>query len=227
MSTIRTSLTAATASFLGETLGFEPEQWQEPSLLPGWTRAHVATHVARNADAMRRIIEGTLAGRPVDLYESEARRYSDIQRGAEREPLQIQIDLDTSADLFERTLDQVRDWDMVVRLPTRETSLMRVVLDRFQEVTLHHLDLRGRFSTEDVYPVPARWLLQQAIGRLQGRDLPAVHIRSDSGVEADIGNLGTRVTVRGKDARLWAWVMGRKSDSSIPGSQGITFPVAP
>ena len=34
-----------------------------PSLLPGWTRAHVLAHVARGADAMRNLLIGAGPGR--------------------------------------------------------------------------------------------------------------------------------------------------------------------
>ncbi|NLE18275.1 MAG: maleylpyruvate isomerase, partial [Propioniciclava sp.] len=41
----------ATQALLRSTVGVEEAAWHEPSLLPGWSRAHVATHICRNADA--------------------------------------------------------------------------------------------------------------------------------------------------------------------------------
>jgi len=40
-----------------------------PSLLPGWTRAHVLAHLARNADAMRNMLAGARSGSlaPADI----------------------------------------------------------------------------------------------------------------------------------------------------------------
>jgi maleylpyruvate isomerase len=40
-------------------LGLDAEPWHEadvraPSLLPGWTRGHVLSHIARNADGITR-----------------------------------------------------------------------------------------------------------------------------------------------------------------------------
>src|SRR3954462_14673049 len=37
-------------------------QARRPSRLPRWTRGHVVTHLARNADGNRNMIEGVLAG---------------------------------------------------------------------------------------------------------------------------------------------------------------------
>src|SRR5688572_19447122 len=39
-----------------------------PSLLPGWNRAHVVAHLAANADAQRRMLEGAIAGELVEQY---------------------------------------------------------------------------------------------------------------------------------------------------------------
>ncbi len=56
----------ATQALLGDTIRLGDDQWQEPSDLPGWTRAHVATHIARNAEAFVAAVEALLAGRPAD-----------------------------------------------------------------------------------------------------------------------------------------------------------------
>ena len=51
----------------------------QPSLLPGWTRAHVLGHLARNADALVRTLEGTRRGERVPMYAGEAERAADIE----------------------------------------------------------------------------------------------------------------------------------------------------
>ncbi|MET0910545.1 MAG: maleylpyruvate isomerase N-terminal domain-containing protein, partial [Ilumatobacteraceae bacterium] len=39
-----------------------------PSLLPGWTRGHVLTHIARNADSFVRLLEAAGRGEVVTQY---------------------------------------------------------------------------------------------------------------------------------------------------------------
>ena len=39
------------------------EQLRGASLLPGWTRAHVLTHLARSSDSRRGLLEAARAGR--------------------------------------------------------------------------------------------------------------------------------------------------------------------
>ena len=39
-----------------------------PSMLPGWTRAHVLAHLARGADAMRNLLVGVRSGQGRPAY---------------------------------------------------------------------------------------------------------------------------------------------------------------
>ncbi|MEU4755514.1 maleylpyruvate isomerase N-terminal domain-containing protein, partial [Micromonospora tulbaghiae] len=41
-----------------------------PSLLPGWTRAHVLTHLARNADGFVNLLTSARTGEEIPMYAS-------------------------------------------------------------------------------------------------------------------------------------------------------------
>ena len=57
-----------------------------PSLLPEWTRGHVLTHIARNADSFVRVLEAARRGEVVTQYEGGvASRNADIEAGASRD----------------------------------------------------------------------------------------------------------------------------------------------
>ena len=57
-----------------------------PSLLPGWTRGHVLTHIARNADSFVRLLEAAGRGEVVTQYARGVEgRNADIEAGATRE----------------------------------------------------------------------------------------------------------------------------------------------
>jgi maleylpyruvate isomerase len=61
------------------------EQVRSPSRLPGWTVAHVLTHLARNADGHVRRLEGALRGEYVPRYPGgPTQRDGDIDEGARR-----------------------------------------------------------------------------------------------------------------------------------------------
>lgn len=217
----------ATQSLLRDTLTLDDADWLAPSLLPGWTRAHVATHIARNADALRRLIAAARMGDPAPLYPSARQKYNDIERGAERSGLDLHVDLDTSAGELARLCDRVEDWLVPVRLPDGEFPLSVVALIRLQELTMHHLDLRSGFSWDDVDLVPAVWLLEWMVMLMRDDlTLPAVDLVSDSGLTASLGDVGERRTVSGPDAALWAWLTGRTAGEGLTGVGGVTFSLA-
>jgi uncharacterized protein (TIGR03083 family) len=67
------------------------------SRLPGWTRGHVLTHLARNADGNRNIVEGALANQERSQYPGGAeQRVSEIKAGAGRAPQVLLDDLKDS-----------------------------------------------------------------------------------------------------------------------------------
>ena len=68
-----------------------------PSLLPGWTRAHVLAHVARNADAMRNILVGVRTGQDRPGYTSAGSREAGIEQDAGRPARELTADLADSA----------------------------------------------------------------------------------------------------------------------------------
>ena len=48
-----------------------PEDFAGPSLLPGWTRAHVLAHVAGNADALVNLLTWARTGEETPMYASQ------------------------------------------------------------------------------------------------------------------------------------------------------------
>ena len=58
--------------------GMSDEQWQEPSLLPGWSRAHVVAHLTLNAEGLAAALEGVHESRQVPMYRSSEARDADI-----------------------------------------------------------------------------------------------------------------------------------------------------
>jgi maleylpyruvate isomerase len=63
-------LTAATDQLLAGLDGLSDAQVAGPSLLPGWTRGHVLTHLARNAEGGTRLLGWARTGVPSYEYES-------------------------------------------------------------------------------------------------------------------------------------------------------------
>lgn len=201
----------ATGHLLGDTIAISEQAWQEPSRLPGWTRAHVAAHLARNADALARSVDAVLGGRRGLMYDSREDRIRAIERGSERSPLELQIDLDTSAGRLNDKLNLITALPqqlMVEVHPGAVFSVWSLPVMRLNEVILHHIDLDCGFEVDDVASDIAGWLL--AWNARHGRvikSLPPVQLESTSGFTATFGEATT--VVRGSDAQLLGWLTGR------------------
>lgn len=220
-------INSATASLLRDTIDLDEDAWRAPSLRPGWSRAHVASHVARNADALRLVITATMSGDETPWYSSDAAKFNEIERGAERSGMDLHVDLDTSAGELARLCERVDDWTVPAKLRGGEFPLSVVTLIRLQEVTLHHLDLDCGFTWERIDVVPGTWLLQWLLVLMRDdTSLPPVDIVSDAGEQASIGGAGERISVSGPDPALWAWLTGRTGGEGLSGVDGVRFPLA-
>ncbi len=203
----------ATQRLLGNTITLSEQAWQEPSRLTGWTRAHVATHVARNAEAFVRAVDAVLLGRRGLMYDTDEDRDLAIERGSERSGLDQQIDLDTTAGRLNRRFNVLEQMPVDLMVELRPGELFRaglLPLIRLNEVVLHHVDLDCGFEVSQVDPVIARWLLEwNALDAIRDDALPAVRLLSDSGFTVDLGPAGSTTLVEGTDAVLLGWLTGR------------------
>ena len=156
----------ATQRLLGDTISLSERAWQEPGRLPGWTRAHVATHLARNADAFVRAIDSVLTGRRGLMYDSDDDRELAIERGSERSGLELQIDLDTSAGNLSERLDLLDSVPGRLTVELSPGTFLRsdlLPLARLYEVIIHHVDLDCGFEVSQINPLTARWLLEWSV----------------------------------------------------------------
>ncbi|MDR0837908.1 MAG: maleylpyruvate isomerase family mycothiol-dependent enzyme [Propionibacteriaceae bacterium] len=164
---IRTLRMEATQRLLGDTIAWSDDDWQRPCRLPGWTRAHLGTHITRNADALREALERALAGELPSLYPSEERRIEDIERGSERSGLALQIDLDSTEDRlstrFKELLAPPAPAEALnapfALFPGCEVPVALMPLARLHEVTVHHVDFDCGFEFRDVDSDAAELLL--------------------------------------------------------------------
>ena len=210
----------ATQRLLGFTIGVGEDRWHEPTPLPGWSRAHVATHLARSADHLRNLTEALGRGAAQPPAVPAEQRLADLEAGADRGALDLQIDLDTSAGALQAAFEKVSDWSVPVTLHGREFRLAAVPLARLHEVCVHHLDLDDGFSPDAIDPAAAAWLLRWVLDLVPAVDLPALRLEGDSlAAELGVGPEHRRVT--GTDARLWAWLSGRLAASAVSGADGL------
>jgi len=225
---LRALLSDATARLLGDTITVADDDWRGPSLLPGWSRGHLATHVARQADALVRLTGWARTGQRQDMYDSPAQRESEITEGALRSGLDLQVDLDTSAGRLEEAFEQVEAvgaWDAVVEMRGGLAVPARLLpLARLLEVTLHHVDLGTGYTLADVDDATADWLLELSAFRLRERDeFPRLQLVSPT-TTLTLGSSGEPRRVSGTSADLLGWLTGRCDDARLTGGGGLRLP---
>ena len=142
----------ATQRLLGTARVIAEPDLRQPSLLPGWTRAHVLAHLARGADAMRTILIGARSGEDRPAYASAEAREADIERTAAQQAKELMADVaDSSMALrtIERQLPD-RAWAHPVRiLGSAPFPAGQLLTRRLVEVELHHCDLAAGYSPAD------------------------------------------------------------------------------
>ncbi len=107
---------AETDRLVSTAASFRNDAVLAPSLCEGWSRGHVLSHLARNADALVRVCDVALTGSPDTMYDDVASRDADIERGARRAADDHATDLrDTAARLAER-LEALRPEHAEVRV---------------------------------------------------------------------------------------------------------------
>lgn len=119
-------------------------QVHEASALPGWTRGHVLTHLARNADSQTAMLLGAQRGEVLDQYPGgDAQRNGDIEAGAGRSRAELAADLAGGHRRFLDAAGSMSDdaWDHLTRPRAGERPAWATVYARWREVEVHLVDL--------------------------------------------------------------------------------------
>ncbi|WP_432836774.1 maleylpyruvate isomerase family mycothiol-dependent enzyme [Dactylosporangium sp. CA-092794] len=184
-----------------------------PSLCPGWTRGHVLTHLARNADAYVNLLTWARTGVRTPAYPSPAARDAAIEAGATR-PLTEQLkDLANATDALAAAIDATpaEAWSATVALPSgTEIPAARVVWSRICEVELHHVDLAAGYAPADWPPAFTRRLLHDPA-------TPHVATLTDEDGSVLLSVPSATPTVSGPPHLLAAWLTGRGDGTGLTG----------
>ena len=201
------------------------DEARAPSRLPGWSRGHVVTHLARNADGLRRMLVGAVEGRVAEMYEGGASaRAAGIEAGAWRSGADLRADAIDAAERLDAVWDQVsaevwangRGAGVFGEIPMAE-----IVFRRLREVEVHSVDLGlNRFTVDDWSDsfVGSEW--PQTVSALEARLPDGVRIalvRQEDLARTELGPAGVAVTVVEQPfRRLLGWLMGRFDVPNAP-----------
>lgn len=196
------------------------DEFDAPSLLPGWTRRHLIAHVGFNARAVARLVEWARTGVEQPMYASAEQRAEEIAFGSTL-PTEALRTLCAHAavhlNVEWRDLPEAA-WSHEVRtaqgrlVPASETVWMRT-----REVWIHAVDLANGGRVRD-FPARLHDLLLEdllSVWRRKRRDgdrdvvLRPADRPTDRQREWRIGAGSDPLVVRGAAADIVAWGIGR------------------
>lgn len=186
-----------------------------PSLCEGWTRGHVLTHVARNAEAVGRLAHWAATGEPQRMYPGGTQaRDADIAAGAGRPPGELAQDLVSSAEALAPQLAALSGPLSTERVEMRgglEVDARTLPFLRLRELVFHHVDLDAGFIFEDVDDDLLRRFIDDAVARLgKHPDAPPLELRDGAGGAWSLTRgSGDGATVEGGPAGLLLWLARR------------------
>ena len=183
------------------------------SALPGWSRAHVVAHLARNADALVNLLSWARTGVETPMYPSREVRDAEIDTTAELSPARLRGDYVDACDRLARTIDALPAgaWTAQVRngqgatVPASAVPWMRA-----KEMWIHGIDLRAGLSFGDLPADFCTALVDEVLGLFaaRGQAPDATIVAGD--VDRTWGEGG--VKVEGPVAAVAAWLT--RSDAS-------------
>lgn len=197
-----------------------------PSGLAGWTRGHLVSHLARNADGLVNLLHWARTGIESPMYLSPADREADIEEGANRLAQVQQEDLRAADERFFMATEVMSELDWEVTVATMHGVPMSVSLVpwmRLSEVLVHHVDLGVGAGFDTVVELAGEqvdWFIDFVVTRYDNRSsVPAVRLTVElpSGAEQvwSLGSGGAPQDVRLSCASALAWLTGR--DGAVAG----------
>jgi maleylpyruvate isomerase len=187
-----------------------------PSLCEGWTRDHVLNHLARNAEALVRLVGAAVDATGRTMYDSPESRDSDIDAGVGRDPLTVVTDVEDTAELaphLRRLTPEHRDvvLERTPGGPTFRGGMLPFM--RLREVVYHHVDLDLGFGFDDVEGHLQVMFVENELKRQRGAQAPpSLSISTDEGDDWSLGDGAARVT--GSRAGMLTW-LARQDPSGV------------
>lgn len=224
-------VSAATEALVATAASLDDDALRSPSLCPGWTRGHVLTHVARNAEALANLLNWANTGVETPMYPSAEARNADIEAGAMRTPAELVEDLKDSAAGFAKAVSAMPEqgWERLVRTGPGGTGAAvparRVMWLRLREVEVHHVDVDAGYRPSDWPSTFVDRALRESLRAYGRKDGVPPFTAVTDGIREHVGGTGG-ATVNGTAAGLLAWLIGRSSGDDLH-VDGGALPLVP
>ena len=195
------------------------EDLARPSLLPGWSRAHVVAHLALNAESLERVLSAAARGEQQPMYSSPDARAADIEELAKAEVSELRERLMASTHCFARAATSLSGDDAwhgrFERTPGGGAtfSVATVPLMRLREVEIHHVDLDADYTPDEWPEAFDAVLIESMTKRPYPR--PFRVLARDLARTWDFGDGDPVANVTGDAASLGWWLTGRGDGADL------------
>ena len=196
-----------------------------PSRLEGWTRGHVVTHLARNADGLVNLLSWARTGIEHPMYASTVDREADIEEGAHRLAQVQREDLRAADQRFLDAADGLGDDAWSAKVADRRGWAVVASLvpwARLTEIIVHLVDLDAGIDFDGAVALvgpQAEPFVDYVVTRYAGRtDVPAVRLEVEltAGVRRAwaLGESAQPAAVSGGIGAVCAWLTGRSDGAA-------------
>ncbi|WP_406422524.1 maleylpyruvate isomerase family mycothiol-dependent enzyme [Streptomyces sp. NBC_00873] len=191
----------------------DDDGYAAPSALPGWSRAHVAAHVAANAEALSNLVHWAATGEPTPMYASPEERAAGIERGRALPAAELTAWLRDSADALETGMAALGDEQWLAQVVTaqgRTVPATEVPWLRSREVCVHAVDLANGVSFADLPADFLTALCDDVTAKRATPAGPAVTLRAPAiGAAWELPGDGEAALVTGELHDIAAYLTGR------------------
>jgi maleylpyruvate isomerase len=215
---------AADGQALFENTAEKLDDLRGPSRLPGWSRGHVVTHVARNAEGLCRLLAWACTGVETPMYMSEAARDADIEAGATRARDEQLEDLRRTGAAFTTASQELSSaqWEATVGTWHGDVPATFIPWARTRELWLHLVDLDAGVEIEVIPEDVAAALIRDVAGQMSSRIPAGIELQLPDGARVSCGpETGVPVPVSGPVQQLAGWLTGRSSGSRLHAPYGL------
>ncbi len=166
--------------------------FRAPSLLPGYSRRHVVTHIANKARAHVLVLGGPGAGEVRQIHSDGYDPDLAADLGARRSAAELRTDLAQCFERLESAWDTLDDalWDRHGVMAAGCRTMVEIVEHHLRNVEVHHVDL-------DIGHRPCDW--------------PSIL------VEGELSKRLRSLPNRADHAELLAWLLGRADAPDLTG----------
>ena len=217
-----------TGLFLGTLAALDDAALDSPTLLPGWNRRYLVSHVANNASALRNLLHWAKTGEERQMYASDADREAGIAAGAAAPAAALRERASQTSAALWTDMESMPEAAWSAKVVTRggvaryaaEVPWMRV-----REVYVHVIDLDAGVTFAGL-PAPLLAALLTDITDRRGSvaNGPALALSAtDAGASWAVAGTGKPVVVEAPLAALAQWLSGRpvtgltdKSGAPVP-----------